>query len=108
MPPELHRVVVASIHTHARTQHALKEGNAALRSLSPVTVPLWVNPRERGDVRVVASGGEPGRASQVPGGQYQVAEQAAAGGGHVAVTVRQEVFAGVQPGQQDGSAGAGQ
>jgi hypothetical protein len=69
---------------------------------------LCINPRERGDVRVVASGGEPGRAGQVPGGQYQVAQQAAAGGGHVAVTVRQEVFAGVQPGQQEGGAGAGQ
>jgi len=54
---------------------------------------------------VVASGGEPGRAGQVPGGQYQVAEQAAEqvaqDGGHVAVTARQEVFAGVQPGQQE-------
>ena len=61
---------------------------------------------ERGGVRIVAGGGEPGRAGQVAGGQHQVAQHAVEDGGHV--TAGRDVFAGVQPGEQYGGAAAGQ
>jgi hypothetical protein len=53
---------------------------------------------ERGHVRVIAAGVQPGRAGQVADGQHQIAQQAVEGGGHVALAAGQDVFAGAQPG----------